>query len=125
MGTIPVLETYGRQDGFYRTFDDLPVLWVDHYDNVTPSLLEEAYPRILRGARNYKFEKLTNWWWWTSSTAFGTVRHVTPAGSFSGLSKIGSGPIVIFKTSRTRKGLKLKHSVLLKTYGMRSSYLLA
>ena len=63
MGTIPVLETYGRQDGFYRTFDDLPVLWVDHYDNVTPSLLEEAYPRILRGARNYKFEKLTNWWW--------------------------------------------------------------
>lgn len=63
MGTIPVLETYGRQDGFYRTFDDLPVLWVDHYDNVTPSLLEEAYPRILRGARSYKFEKLTNWWW--------------------------------------------------------------
>ena len=63
MGAIPVLETYGRRDGFYRTFDDLPVLWVDHYDNVTPSLLEEAYPRILRGARSYKFEKLTNWWW--------------------------------------------------------------
>ncbi|KAL7476145.1 hypothetical protein ACHAW6_002023 [Cyclotella cf. meneghiniana] len=42
MGAIPVLETFYRKDGFYRTYDDLPVLWVDHYDNVTPSLLEEA-----------------------------------------------------------------------------------
>jgi len=63
MGAIPVLETYYRQDGFYRVYDDLPVLWVDHYDNVTPSLLEEAYPRILSKAHEYKFEKLTNQWW--------------------------------------------------------------
>ena len=63
MGCIPVLETYYRRDGLYRTYDDLPVLWVDHYDNVTPSLLEREYPRILSRAREYKFEKLTTQWW--------------------------------------------------------------
>ena len=63
MGAIPVLETYYKRDGFYRAYDDLPVLWVDHYDNVTPSLLEEAYPLILAKAREYDFEKLTKQWW--------------------------------------------------------------
>ncbi len=63
LGTTPILETYYRRDGFYRVFDDLPVLWVDHYDNVTPELLEREYPRILSGAREYVFEKLTNQWW--------------------------------------------------------------
>jgi len=63
MGAIPVLETYYRRDGFYRTFEDLPVLWVDHYDNVTPSLLEGAYPAILARAREYDFRKLTKQWW--------------------------------------------------------------
>ena len=63
IGTIPILETYYREDGFYRTFDYLPVLWVEHFDNVTPSLLEEAYPKILSKAQEYKFEKLTNQWW--------------------------------------------------------------
>lgn len=63
MGAIPVLETFYRKDGFYRTYDDLPVLWVDHYDNVTPSLLEEAYPKILSRAQKYKFEKLTRQFW--------------------------------------------------------------
>ena len=62
LGTIPILETYYRRDGFYRVFDDLPVLWVDHYDNVTPEVLEREYPRILSGAREYVFEKLTNQW---------------------------------------------------------------
>jgi hypothetical protein len=63
MGTIPVLETYYRKDGLYRSFDDLPVLWVDHYDNVTPSLLEASYPQILAKAKEYNFAKLTNQWW--------------------------------------------------------------
>ncbi|KAL7532176.1 hypothetical protein ACHAWF_004038 [Thalassiosira exigua] len=63
MGAIPVLETYYRKDGFYKIFDDLPVLWVEHYDNVTPSLLEEAYPPILLKAHKYNFEKLTKQWW--------------------------------------------------------------
>lgn len=63
MGAIPVLETYYRRDGFYQAYDGLPVLWVDHYDNVTPSLLEKAYPIILAKAHEYKFEKLTIQWW--------------------------------------------------------------
>jgi hypothetical protein len=63
LGTIPVLETYYRSDGFYRVFDDLPVLWVDHFDNVTPSLLETSYPKILARANEYNFSKLTKHWW--------------------------------------------------------------
>jgi hypothetical protein len=63
LGAIPILETFYRQDGFYRTFEGLPVLWVDHYDNVTPALLEDAYPKILLKAKEYNFAKLTNHWW--------------------------------------------------------------
>ena len=63
MGSIPVLETFSRKDGFYKTFDDLPVLWIEHYDNVTPALLEREYPRVLAKAYEYNFEKLTNKWW--------------------------------------------------------------
>eukprot|EP00985_Skeletonema_marinoi_P008275 scaffold3705_cov159-Skeletonema_marinoi.AAC.1 len=63
MGSIPVLETYYRKDGFYRVFDDLPVLWVDHFDNVTPALLESSYPKILARAEEYNFAKLTKHWW--------------------------------------------------------------
>ncbi|GFH59587.1 hypothetical protein CTEN210_16063 [Chaetoceros tenuissimus] len=63
MGSIPILETYSRVDGFYKTFDELPVLWVEHYDNVTPALLEREYPKILAKAYQYNFEKLTNKWW--------------------------------------------------------------
>eukprot|EP00956_Cyclotella_meneghiniana_P015113 scaffold22931_cov50-Cyclotella_meneghiniana.AAC.3 len=63
LGTIPVLETYGRKDGMYRVYDDLPVLWVENYDNVTPALLEDSYPKILAKAEEYNFAKLTNQWW--------------------------------------------------------------
>lgn len=63
LGTIPVMERLYRQDGWYRTYDELPVLWVDHFDNVTPALLEEQYPRILLKAREYEFERLTQKWW--------------------------------------------------------------
>ncbi len=60
MGMISIPETYYRRDGFYRVFDDLPVLWLDHFDNNMPEFLEREYPRILLGARDYVFEKLTN-----------------------------------------------------------------
>ncbi|KAL3781560.1 hypothetical protein ACHAW5_002569 [Stephanodiscus triporus] len=63
LGAIPILEKYGRRDGLYSSYDDLPVLWVGLYDEVTPSLLEGEYPRILSKAMQYKFEKLTNQWW--------------------------------------------------------------
>jgi hypothetical protein len=63
LGAIPILETYYREDGMFRAYHDLPVLWVDHYDNVTPELLMREYPWILSGAKEYTFEKLTNQWW--------------------------------------------------------------
>ena len=63
MGTIPIMEKYYRRDGWYRTYDKLPVLWVDHFDNVTPTLLEEQYPQILSRAREYELERLTHQWW--------------------------------------------------------------
>ena len=63
LGAIPVLETYNRRDGLFRAYDDLPVLWIDHFDNVTPTLLEREYPRIISRARDYKFEKLTLQYW--------------------------------------------------------------
>ena len=63
LGTIPVLERYGRKDGMYRVYDDLPVLWVENYDDVTPALLEASYPNILAKAKEYNFGKLTNQWW--------------------------------------------------------------
>ena len=63
LGAIPILETYYREDGMFRAYHDLPVLWVDHYDNVTPELLMREYPWILSRAKEYTFEKLTNQWW--------------------------------------------------------------
>jgi hypothetical protein len=63
MGTIPIMEKLGRRDGWYRTYDKLPVLWVDHFDNVTPALLEKQYRRIISKAREYEFERLTQQWW--------------------------------------------------------------
>ena len=63
MGCIPIIETFGRQDGLFRSFEELPVLFAGHFDNVTPGLLEDQYPKILQRAKEYKFEKLTqtNW----------------------------------------------------------------
>jgi hypothetical protein len=63
LGTIPIMERYYRRDGWYRTYEKLPALFVDHFDNVTPALLEEQYPRIVLRAREYEFERLTQQWW--------------------------------------------------------------
>lgn len=63
MGTIPIMERYYRRDGWYRTYEKLPALFVDHFDNVTPAALEEQYPRIVLRAREYEFERLTQQWW--------------------------------------------------------------
>ena len=63
LGAIPVFETLNRQDGLFRAYEHLPVLWVDHFDNVTPSLLQREYPRIISNARDYRFEKLTLQYW--------------------------------------------------------------
>lgn len=63
LGTIPILETYYRSDGFYRVFDGLPVLWVNHLHQVTPALLEREYPKILRRWKTFQYEKLTIPYW--------------------------------------------------------------
>ncbi|CAB9505482.1 expressed unknown protein [Seminavis robusta] len=63
LGTVPVLEHLNRTDGWFRTFRDLPVAWIDSYDNLTPAFLEREYRRIIRRARDYKYEKLTKQWW--------------------------------------------------------------
>jgi len=63
MGTIPVVETLNRTDAWFETFDDLPVVFVDAYDNLTPEYLEREYERIISKARTYKYEKLTKQWW--------------------------------------------------------------
>jgi hypothetical protein len=42
MGTIPIIEMYNRSvDGWRRSLDDLPVLRVQYYNEVTPELLNE------------------------------------------------------------------------------------
>jgi hypothetical protein len=63
LGAIPVFETLNRRDGLFRSYQHLPVLWIDHFDNVTPSLLENEYPRIVSKARGFQFEKLTLQYW--------------------------------------------------------------
>ena len=64
MGTIPILEHLNRTDGWFRTFDYLPVVWIDSYDNLTPDYLEAEYQRIISKPKSYwKYEKLTQQWW--------------------------------------------------------------
>jgi hypothetical protein len=62
--TIPIIERYNRaKDGWRRTLDGLPVLWVEHYHEVTPDLLEEEFLNIASTANGYIYEKLTIPWW--------------------------------------------------------------
>mmetsp|Transcript_33045 Transcript_33045/g.46920 ORF Transcript_33045/g.46920 Transcript_33045/m.46920 type:complete len:402 (-) Transcript_33045:29-1234(-) len=63
MGSIPVIETYYRDDGWRRVMDDLPILWVDHFRSVTPELLEEEYPKLMAKWESYRWEKLTIPYW--------------------------------------------------------------
>lgn len=63
MGTIPVLEHLNREDAWYRTLADLPVAWVDNYENLTEDFLEAEYRRIMRNSKTYNYHKLTKQWW--------------------------------------------------------------
>ena len=62
LGTIPIIEHYNRQDGWFRTFDGLPVVWVEDMSHVTPALLEAEYTRLSQH-RNYSYERLTKEYW--------------------------------------------------------------
>ena len=63
MGAIPVLEHLNRTDGWYRTLSNLPVVWIDSYDNLTPQYLEREYERIIQQASTFNYEKLTKSYW--------------------------------------------------------------
>jgi hypothetical protein len=65
MGTFPVIEHFNRTetDGWFRTMDNLPVAWIDSYDNLTPQWLEQEYHRIVSQAHSYNYEKLTEKYW--------------------------------------------------------------
>jgi len=67
-GCIPVLETLNRSghDGFYRSFDNLHVAWIDSCDHLTPVWLEQEYERLVLkqpGPYDYDWKKLTKQWW--------------------------------------------------------------
>ncbi|CAB9507658.1 expressed unknown protein [Seminavis robusta] len=69
MGTIPVIETRNHtHNRWFRVFDDLPVAFIDHYDNLTNEWLEAEYRRILQGS--YRWEKLTKQYWVNFTKAF-------------------------------------------------------
>lgn len=62
--TIPIIERYHRpNDGWRRTLDGLPVLWVEEFSEVTPSVLLVEYERIALKWSEYEYEKLTRQWW--------------------------------------------------------------
>ena len=61
LGAIPVVERRPEYGGWLRVLDELPVLWVQSFDEVTQELLEEQYPSIIQGQYNYK--RLTTKWW--------------------------------------------------------------
>lgn len=63
LGTIPVVEHLNRTDGWQRSLKDLPVAWIDSYDNLTPQWLEAEYERIVARGQDYSYAKLTKQWW--------------------------------------------------------------
>lgn len=78
LGSFPVIETFNRTDGYFRAFDDLPVLFVDNMmTDVTPGLLERAYPELASTKRRYKYEKLTMTYWYEFVNSF-RPSHQTP-----------------------------------------------
>ena len=66
MGAIPVVERLSKTDGWFnRTLADLPIAWIDDYQDLTPDYLEKEYDRIVyqKPPTAYKFEKLTRQYW--------------------------------------------------------------
>jgi hypothetical protein len=49
--------------GFDRTYSKLPVLVVKNYTDLTPALLEQAYPCFLKHAQYWRFEMLRHDYW--------------------------------------------------------------
>jgi len=76
MGTIPIIEKYDRViDAWRETLDTLPVLWVNHFHEVTPELLLEEYPKMMAQADDYKYEKMGFGWWISYIRSFDPNNH--------------------------------------------------
>ena len=65
LGAIPVVERYGREDGWHRTLDALPVVWVESFQDpgFNPNFLEKEYEKIVDCIDTYELEKLTKKYW--------------------------------------------------------------
>lgn len=82
MGSIPVVESNA---GFDRTYSNLPVLVVRNYSDVTPQLLQRAYPCFLRHARDFNYAHLTEGYWMDlvrTAVRTGCIDHVTAQHPF-------------------------------------------
>jgi hypothetical protein len=60
LGAIPIIE---YSEGWHTVLDDLPVLFVTNFEEVTPALLASAYPDILSQCERFDYGKLTKRWW--------------------------------------------------------------
>jgi len=77
VGSIPVVES---NPGLDRTYSNLPVLVVRNYSDLTPALLQRAYPCFVRHAHQYNYKHLTQAYWLNLidvAIATGRVVHVT------------------------------------------------
>lgn len=76
MGSIPVVESNA---GFDRTYSSLPVLVVRNYSDLTPQLLQRAYPCFVRNAKKFQFHHLTESYWLgmiARAVSTGSIAHV-------------------------------------------------
>lgn len=60
LGAIPVVE---YSAGWHTALDDLPVLFVGDFHQVTPLALSRAYPELLSRYQRFDYRKLTKPWW--------------------------------------------------------------
>eukprot|EP00797_Seminavis_robusta_P009548 Sro1692_g291500.2 (192) ;mRNA; r:6933-7508 len=75
LGSIPVTSHLGRMevDGWMSdTMRDLPIVWVENYDQITPKFLEQAFDRIVLEPPpgGYRYEKLTKQYWIDKAYSF-------------------------------------------------------
>lgn len=72
LGAIPVVEFSA---GWHTVLDDLPVLFVTNFNEVTPNLLDKAYPEIMTQCDRYDYGKLTKQWWVSKITKLLAASH--------------------------------------------------
>jgi hypothetical protein len=76
LGSIPIVESNA---GFDRTYSNLPVLVVRNYSDVTPQLLDRAYPCFVKNARLFQYSHLTLTYWINliaKAVQTGSISHV-------------------------------------------------